>query len=1432
LTDGTNFATVLLVNFHIRAHFRRWFVAAGIGLGLLSAVVFSAGAAGSDRQVLRGHVPPVVAHLTPQGLLPATNELHLAISLPLRNEDGLNKLLREIYDPASTNYHRYLTPEQFTQQFGPTEQDYQTVINFARTNGLTVTATFPNRALVDVSGSVASVENAFQIKLHVYRHPKENRNFFAPDTEPSTVAGIPISHVSGLENFIIPHPANIKKNLPAGKPSGVTPASGSGPSGLYQGKDFRAAYVPGTPLNGAGQTVGLFELDGYNLSDITKYEAAAGLPNVPLNNVYIDGFGGSAGANNVEVALDIDMAIVMATNLSQVIVYEAQNNGFTPIDVLNRIVTDNLAKQISSSWLIGNNSSYDTAYKQMAAQGQSFFQASGDDGAFYPGIGQSADDTNITLVGGTTLYTTGPGGALMSESAWNWRITDLPNTNSTGGGISLNNISIPVWQTGISMAGNQGSTTLRNIPDVALTADGIYIIADNGISYSIGGTSAAAPLWAGYTALINQQAVLSGNPTVGFLNPAIYAIGKGTNYALDFHDVTAGNNTNAAVANKYFAVAGYDLCTGWGTPNGTNLINALAPLTYFTSITNAGWSLQSESGAPPNGAVDPGETVTVNFTLKNQGTLAPGNLVATLQPNVGVLAPSGPQSYGTVAAFGGLTNRPFTFTTAGTCGSNIVAALQLQDGTNNLGTVNFTLPLGGVTTNSVQSLAQNFDSVTTPALPSGWTSATLSGTINNWVTTAASSDTPPNSIFISDIASSSANALVSPVIAITSASAHLTFRHNYSFDYHSGSSHAYRDGGVLEVKIGNGTFSDILAAGGSFVAGGYNNKINTVNNNPLNGRSAWVGIFNTWQTVTVNLPASAAGQNIQLRWNCGTDSSNTGTGTGAVGWYVDSISITDSIVTANCAPVFTDLAVGQSLATGSQNAGQNLVYTLTVTNVGSQTAANVTVTDSVPAQTTFVSASPGYSISAGRVVWSAGTLPVAAATNFTLTLSPAGGNGFTNIVGVGTVTPETTTANNTSTLVSTQAISVSAGINIGPTGQSVQCGGNASFSVIAAGTAPLSIQWSLDGLLVPGATNSNFTLINLHQPNHTVAVTVTNLYGGATSNAMITVFDSIPPVITLNGGNPVIVEVGGAFTDPGATANDLCAGGVPITITGSVNTGSVGTNTLIYTASDGNGNTNTATRTVIVRDTTTPAISWSFTNLVMAADTNCSGIMPNVTGTNYILATDLSGALTISQIPTNNFILPLGTNAVVISVADASGNIAFSTNTIVIQDGAPPQILSQPQNQTNLVGTAASFSATAIACTPLAFQWFMNSTALSNQTNSTLTLASVNLTNVGNYSVSVTASGGSTNSTIATLTVFDPAPVIAGVAANTDGSITLKLAGAPGSTYVLEATTNLAPIVVWLPIATNQLDASGLWHFTDPQAVNFEQQFYRLELAP
>jgi hypothetical protein len=591
---------------------------------MLALFPFTARAQGVGKQMLHGHVPPAVArlHLPPMNRLPATNRLDLAIGLPLRNQDALNKLLAEIYDPASTNYHRYLTPEQFTAQFGPTEQDYQSLIHFAQTNGLTVTATYPNRVLLDVSGSAASVERVFHVKLNVYRHPAENRLFFAPDAEPSIDLSVPVLHVGGLDNFSIPRPAIFKKNPLNNKPAGVSPALGSGPSGNYIGNDFRAAYVPGTALNGAGQVVGLLELDGYYANDITTYESLAGLPNVTLTNVLVDGVSGSPGYSGIqdavtEVSLDIEMAISMATNLSKVIVYEGNPNTTPGVEhILQIMAANNVAKQISSSWVFSDDPVNDASYKQMAAQGQSFFQASGDNDAYYSGISQSADDTNITLVGGTTLSTTGPGGAWSSETVWNWGYDaniSPPGYVGSGGGVNLNNVPIPTWQTGINMTTNQGSTTLRNVPDVALTADNIFVEANNGQQITgVGGTSAAAPLWAAFTALINQQAVLVGKPTVGFLNPAICAIGKGPNYALDFHDITTGNNTNANSANKYFAAPGYDLCTGWGTPNGQNLINDLVTPDTLGILPANGFNAAGKAGGPFS-------PVSQNFFLTNSG---------------------------------------------------------------------------------------------------------------------------------------------------------------------------------------------------------------------------------------------------------------------------------------------------------------------------------------------------------------------------------------------------------------------------------------------------------------------------------------------------------------------------------------------------------------------------------------------------------------------------------------------------------------------------------------------------------------------------------------------------------------------------------------------------------------------------------------------
>jgi len=596
----------------------------GVGLTLTGTV---ATAADAGRVTLSGHRPAALAQLLAKGHLATTNNLNLAIGLPLHNQAALTRLLREVYDPASPNYHKFLTPQEFTTQFGPTEQEYQAVIDFARQNGLELIGTHPNRMIVDVSGQPANVEKAFQIKLNTYTHPREARDFFAPDREPSVPAGLTIQDISGLDSLRRPqshykfrqfaHKSNVQTKTTVSKlPATAKSNAGSGPFGSYVGNDFRNAYIPGSPLNGSGQSVALVQFDGYYASDIIAYETLAGRTNIPLQNVLLDGFSGqpTGFGGEVEVSLDIEMVLSMAPALAKIIVYEGDPFNFHPNDVLNKIATDNLANQISCSWgwTGGPTATTDSIFQQMALQGQSFFVASGDSDA-YPagtvddpfGFGTPSDSTYVTSVGGTTLSMTPGGTAKISETVWNWGIEYGADGIGSSGGISTY-YQIPYWQTNVSMTACQGSTTTRNFPDVAMTADNVFVIADGGVQYLVGGTSCAAPLWAGFTSLINQQGTNSGHAAMGFLNPAFYHLATAANYTNCFNDITTDNNKWSGSPNLFNAVTNYDLCTGLGTPNGTNLINALIAgpvyaFRYSPPPAPYGTTMSAMNGGNPNG---------------------------------------------------------------------------------------------------------------------------------------------------------------------------------------------------------------------------------------------------------------------------------------------------------------------------------------------------------------------------------------------------------------------------------------------------------------------------------------------------------------------------------------------------------------------------------------------------------------------------------------------------------------------------------------------------------------------------------------------------------------------------------------------------------------------------------------------------------------
>jgi subtilase family serine protease len=598
--------------------FSLYLLASAIGLSL-----HATSAVAIERETLRGHVPAAVTRFNLRAVdrLADTNRLHLTIGLPLRNQDALTNLLKELYDPASTNFHRYLNPEQFTEHFGPAVEDYRRVAEFARTNGLEV-ETHDDLVLLDLRGKVQDIERVFHVTLRTYQHPLEERRFFAPDVVPSVDVSLPLFEVNGLDNYIVPHPmARLK---PAGQSDAT--AAGTAPDGSsYFGQDFRTAYAPGVTLNGSGQIVGLVEGDGFFANDILNYEALAGLPNVPLQ-VLPGALSGPSGNTNgvAEVSLDIEMVIAMAPGLKKIMIWEDN----VMEDMLSNMSIHTEVSQFSSSWTFESATQTSEGYfMKMAAQGQSFFQASGDGDSYTQPIPWPSDDPYVTSTGGTTLTMSNSAAAYASEIVWNtgFQSPAWPGNGSTvgggywGSGGGVTTYPIPDYQLGINMSAVGGSSTFRNIPDVALTANQVWVTYFNGLSGAFKGTSCAAPLWAGFTALINQKAAGLGRPPVGFLNPALYSVGKGASYTNCFHDITTGNNTWPSNSIAFFAAAGYDLCTGWGTPNGQSLIDALVTFggavwvdfNYGGAVQNGAYLTPFKTLAQATNAIFPGGTIAI-----------------------------------------------------------------------------------------------------------------------------------------------------------------------------------------------------------------------------------------------------------------------------------------------------------------------------------------------------------------------------------------------------------------------------------------------------------------------------------------------------------------------------------------------------------------------------------------------------------------------------------------------------------------------------------------------------------------------------------------------------------------------------------------------------------------------------------------------------
>ncbi len=861
---------------------------------LAALLLFPRFVTAQQRQALQTHASaPVGAQAI--GALPQSQILALAISLPLRNQAQLATLLQQLGDPSSSSYHQYLSSGQFTAQFGPTVEQYQQVIAFAESHGFTITHTSPSRELLNITAPVSAIEATFQVTMQIYRHPTENRTYFAPNVEPTVEPGVPILGVSGLTDRVRPHPM-LRKAAPNDVKSNQT---GSGSGGQFLGSDFRAAYYGTGPLTGTGQALALSELGQWNMADVTAYFAAVNQSlNVPIITELLGGTDGSCpgACNDGEEANDIIQIVSMAPGASVLIVYEDTSSN-ADVDIFDAYATENISKQMSWSFGIGDgNATTDEQYfAQFHAQGQNFFVASGDEGANLGGGGWPGFSSNITDVGGTDLTTASAGGAWASETGWvgsgtgwcNSANSSAPCYGSPGDAYA----GIPSWQVPSIISAAGGNTTYRNVPDVSADANtDSFWCAGGTCQGGLGGTSLAAPRWAGFLALVNEQGMANGDVSVSFLSQLAWTIGQSSNYTNAFHDITSGCNPSGSTVPAQFAsstgfcaMTGFDMVTGWGTPNGQAALDVLAP----TSTTNPYFAL---SASPSTVNLTPGAQSSTTISLQ------PGNSFAgTVTLSATILgSPAGVSASFNPSSISGSQTSTLTITTTSETpsGTQILVVTGTSSGVNGSQPAYVTLAL--------PDFSLSVSPTTPPAYPdepnsiyinqSGTAAATVTVNQQNGFSSAVNlsvsglpsgvtgSFNPTSTATTSDLnLTSAANAITgTQYLSVTGVSGNITGPLNAPYSILSVSAATGTGGSGTPIGLSSqynvpAIYNDGITFGtGMDGAGfGYSAKLLT-GNRILNGVQLNFGPANTANCLSTGQPAcindavSAAGQTIAL----------------------------------------------------------------------------------------------------------------------------------------------------------------------------------------------------------------------------------------------------------------------------------------------------------------------------------------------------------------------------------------------------------------------------------------------------------------------------------------------------------------------------------------------------------------------------------------
>lgn len=517
----------------------------------------------------------------------------VAISMPLRDAAAAAEYARRVSSPTDPLKGKFLSPVEFGRRFGVSAGDYAAVASWLRERGLAVGEEFASRTVLTARGTIAQIASAFGVRFLDYRGP-DGRVFYSADRDPKMPASIAL-HVSAILGM-----SNRAQGAPAvrPKPSQDRPrtSSGAGPLGAYAPADLRTMYeMPGEAVGARRQTIALFEQSGFVPSDVSTYEARFKLPALPVRPRLLNGFGGgvTGPSAELEAVLDIDLAQAMNPALGGVIVYEDGADAF-PVALLTALsaMADDNAAQVISISSTADEALQGTAairaenqvFVQLAAQGQTVVAASGDEGAYGQesatrNVQDPASQPFVTGVGGTTVFT-GSGGTYLGEETWN----DLSQAAGASGGGASAVWPIPSYQTvrGSSVASaNGGSATRRNVPDLAALANPLTGVAVysalNGGWRTVGGTSVATDLWAGYLSLLSAAYEVLGAGRVGFLNPSIYMLAYNELPLNDLHDIQDGSNGNAGEYDLPGYNAGYlyDDATGYGSPHGGTLLLTL-----------------------------------------------------------------------------------------------------------------------------------------------------------------------------------------------------------------------------------------------------------------------------------------------------------------------------------------------------------------------------------------------------------------------------------------------------------------------------------------------------------------------------------------------------------------------------------------------------------------------------------------------------------------------------------------------------------------------------------------------------------------------------------------------------------------------------------------------------------------------------------------